>query len=655
MPEDTNKPNDDFMSDDANLGLNDLSFNEEETEKNLDDSVYQENDDLFNKKIRAVPKPKIDIDIDVDQSIIDNIITAGEKSSLDITQLESFTNLTHNRNQIYELIDSMANDPIIAAALETYAEDATETNTEGVIVWSESENADINAYITYLLNSINVDKNIYKWVYSLCKYGDCYLKLFRNSEFNDALFDDEENDRKTLNESLREELEHLTDIEPKNLNEDVIVKTYSKNDRFVHYLEMVPNPGEMYELTRFGKSYAYVQADAPINSTVNDDLIYNAGTFKYNFKKRDVKLHSAVDFVHAALEDNISRTPEQVNIFRTDEDYETDTNALSYTVRRGQSLLYNTFKIWRELMLLENSLLLNRLTKSSILRVINVEVGDMPKENVNPHLAGIKHLIEQKSALSVGNSMTEYVNPGPMENNIYIPQRNGQGAINMQSIGGDVDVKGLADLDYFKNKLYGALRIPKQFLGDTDDATGFNGGTSLSIVSSRYAKAIKRIQNTILQALTDALNLILIDRGLSSYVNKFTLHMVPPTTQEEVDRMSNMQNEISIYSDILSLLAEIENPSARLRIAKILLSNVVSKAEVLDIVEKEIEKLEEITPNEPNETDPLMPGGTLGGTDFDLDGGDNLDSLDDFEDSDSVSDSGDLPSPSDLGVDMTTM
>jgi hypothetical protein len=52
------------------------------------------------------------------------------------------------------------------------------------------------------------------------------------------------------------------------------------------------------------------------------------------------------------------------------------------------------FKTWRELSLLENSLLLNRITKSSIVRIISVEVGDMPKEQVGPHLMGIKGLIE---------------------------------------------------------------------------------------------------------------------------------------------------------------------------------------------------------------------------------------------------------------------
>ena len=70
----------------------------------------------------------------------------------------------------------------------------------------------------------------------------------------------------------------------------------------------------------------------------------------------------------------------------------------------GESVLYDSFRIWRELSLLENAVLLNRLTRSSIVRTVSVEVGDMEKNSVKNLLARIKGLIEQKSAVSVGNS-----------------------------------------------------------------------------------------------------------------------------------------------------------------------------------------------------------------------------------------------------------
>ena len=154
------------------------------------------------------------------------------------------------------------------------------------------------------------------------------------------------------------------------------------------------------------------------------------------------------------MEDNTSRVPEEVDIFLDNDANEETGTKMSYKVRRGQSLLYNVYKLWRELMLLENSVLLNRITKSSIVRVIGVEVGDMPKEMVGPHLQGIKQMIEQKSAIDVGNGMGEYTNPGPIENNIYVPTHEGVGNITTTQIGGDVDVKGLADLDYYLNAFY---------------------------------------------------------------------------------------------------------------------------------------------------------------------------------------------------------
>ena len=226
------------------------------------------------------------------------------------------------------------------------------------------------------------------------------------------------------------------------------------------------------------------------------------------------------------------------------------------------------------------------------MRIIGVEIGDMPKERVTPHLQQVKSLIEQKAAINVGDSMSEYTNPGPVENNVYIPTRGGQGNITTQQIGGDVDVKSLADLEYFKNLLYSGLRIPKQYLGDTDDATGFNGGTALSLVSSRYGKEVKRIQNTIIQALTDAVNLMLLDKGLSTYVGKFTVHMLPPTTQEEVDRRDNMSNQVGIVRDIMGILSDIENPVLKLKILKSMLSNVLTDQEVLQVIQEQIDELE---------------------------------------------------------------
>ena len=366
-----------------------------------------------------------------------------------------------------------------------------------------------------------------------------------------------------------------------------------------------------------------------------------------------------------------------MQIFRNDADIN-NSEPYTYTVRRGQSVLYNTYKIWRQMMLLENALLLNRITKSSILRVVEVEVADMPKERVGPHLQRIKNLVEQKASITVGSDMSEYNNPGSLENNIYVPTHNGVGAIQTQQVGGDVNVRDIADIDYFKNKLYAALKIPKQYLGDTDDATGFNGGTSLSIVSSRYAKTIKRIQATLCQTITDAINILLIDRGLTTYVNKFVLKMQPPVTQEELDKRDNTSAKVGLSDDVLRMLDGIEDPIIKLKITKSLLSNAITNAEVIELLQDYIDNLEQEAEEVPAEDDFGL--GDEGGGDFDFGdlggaGGSSGSALpefdtessplDDFDmggdlDMDTGADTGgaesSLPSPADLGVgDMSDM
>ena len=62
-------------------------------------------------------------------------------------------------------------------------------------------------------------------------------------------------------------------------------------------------------------------------------------------KSNDVNIYQADDYVHAYLEDNITRYPETVDLFVDEADYKSNTNGQSYQVRRGQSLLYDKYKV----------------------------------------------------------------------------------------------------------------------------------------------------------------------------------------------------------------------------------------------------------------------------------------------------------------------
>ena len=537
------------------------------------------------------------LDIDTDKKLLDNIIEASISGNLNTAELEQFTAISNSRDQVYQLIDTMMKDSVVSSIVRTYAEDACEVADNGHIIWCESNDPNISKFVNYLLNIMNVDKNIFSWVYSLIKYGDVYLRLYRESDYKDPLFKQDSIDnsfsaKTQLNEAFNQTFGEPTSKEEANLNEALYLNVHSASDPYSYYIEMVPDPGSMFELTKFGKTYGYIETP---NVDQNMSYLSNylgvstaSGVYNYRMKTNDVNIYQADDFVHAYLADDTERFPEKVDIFLTEEDYKNGKNPQAYQVKRGKSLLYDSYKIWREKSLLENAVLLNRITRSSVVRTIQVEVGDMSKTQVQRTLTRIKNLMEQKSSIEAGSSYSEYTNPGPVENNIYLATHNGQGAVTIGTMGGDVDIKNIADLDYWTNKFYSSYGIPKQYFGWTDDAAGFNGGTSLSILSSIYGKGVIRIQNAIIQAITDAVNLILINKGCKAYLNNFVLKMKAPATQEEKDYRESLSNRVNTISNIQSLFSEVEDKSNKLNILKTLVSTLNYGDELTSILDKEI-------------------------------------------------------------------
>lgn len=561
-----------------------------------------DNRELLGKKAIAEPKGEPEIGIDLGDELMRKLVDSVDENQyghgVDMSELERFIGIAQTREQMYALIDLMATDERIRAILDTYTEDTIETNENGQIVWCESSDDNVLKFVNYLLAALKIDENSEEWVRSLIKYGDLYLRLYRQSDYDeedifDSSRDEREDYERTLNEAYNPDVGEPTGGEPKPLREDVLVNVHAPNDHFVHYAEKVDNPAEMFDLTKLGTTRGFIKAPVAVQSNYDTFEQVASPYVSYKMKSKDVTVFSATDFVHATLNSNTSRNPEEVQIFRDDEAYKAGRGT-TYKVNRGQSLLYSQFKVWRELSLLENSVMLSRLTRSALVRILNVEVGDMGKEKAMSTVSRIKQNIEQRSAFKVGQGMSEYTNPGPIENAIYIPTHEGKGAITASTLGGDYDPRQLTDLEYFQNKLYGAFRVPKQFFNQTDDGAGFNGGASLTIISSRYGKAIKSIQKTYCQLITNLINILLWDKGLKSYINRFTIRMQAPITQEELDRRENIRNRMGVNQDVMNLVnGVVDDDITKARIVKSLLAQSLTNPEVTDLLQGYIDKLEE--------------------------------------------------------------
>lgn len=541
-------------------------------------------------KFKAVGKPDPNIGIDEKNSIINKLLADdnGFNKLIDIDNdiIIKFRTISNSREDIYQIFDEMSKDVLMNSALELYADDSTEYNEYNQIIWAESDKPEIAKYINHLIESLKLDESAWSHILALVQYGDIYLETFRKSDFEEEIKGKKNIENQLSSKSVTEDNE-LKQV----ITEDIILNVYNDNDKLNEYIELVANPAEIFDLTKRGKTVGFLKTKISNKQNKADSYIYN-----YNINSEDIKLYDPAKYIHILLPDTSNRNPEEIKIFRSNEkpskkkSIDKINEALSFKVKRGKSILYNLFKIYREMKILEDTVLLNRITKSALVRIIQVEVGDMGKPQTSQLLQRIKSLFESKQALNEGQSLNEYNSPGPIENNVYIPTRDGKGGITVNTAGGDYNVGELTDLDFFLNKMFSGLKIPKPFLGFMDDNAGFSGGESLTKVSSRYAKTIKRIQNAYIQGIRTLINIFFLDRGLNDYINNFTIRMVSPSTIEDSDRLEMLGNKINLIADLMSTLSDVEDSSARLEIIINLLNRYISDEDLNTLLKEILEK-----------------------------------------------------------------
>lgn len=518
--------------------------------------------------------------------------------------LNRFRNISDNRNSLYDLYDEMLKDVTISSAIEMYADDATQYDNDGKLIWVVSDDDTIARAGNRLLDVLRIPSNAWSHIYSLVLYGDVYLETFRDTskyKISGNKLLKENSYAESLYEKYSSSFGTYNDL-------SVEIDTLGYGT-MAESVEVVEDPSLIYDLTKNGDTVGFVRVEKPTNNE-------STGIINYTYNINNIIVQEPTKYVHISLSPEITRHPEVITLVRDNSDDELK-DKLSFKVKRGKSVLHDIYKIHQELSLLEDSLLLNRLVRSAIIRLIQVEVGDMSKPQVQQVLNRVKRLMEQKASLDANKGdYRAYNSPSPIDNMIFFPTRQGKGQISATTLGGDVDIKSISDLDYFNNKLFGGLKIPKQYLGFTDDMAGFNGGQSLLRLDARYAKTIKKIQTSYISGITTLLNIFFIDKGLDDYVGKFQVKMVSPSATEDLERDEMLSNRTRTVTDILNLFQDIEDPIVRLKVLQELLVSNLDNSALANIVNDYIEQSEtsniETVPTDDND---LGPGLGLGSDD----------------------------------------
>ena len=307
------------------------------------------------------------------------------------------------------------------------------------------------------------------------------------------------------------------------------------------------------------------------------------------------------------LEDTDKLLPERSFIhFISDRASRDHLSSGSY-IQYGSSFLEAARQYYKQRQLLDDLLILARLTRSSFYRLFSVDVGSASSQDTARMIRELKTAVSSKQSINVRTEVfSSKSSPILTGGNVYFPVRNGQGAVNVQEVGGEVNVSALADIDYFDDRYYGALKVPKQFLGQSDEAPGGIGDTTLTQLDIRYARTVKRCQRIIKSGLKDLIYWYCSIHNILP--PSFTIEMPRILTAEDT-RLSDIQKaEIETTSSILELVKNVDETifenADKAKLIAALLNRVSNDEDIIDSLNlNQFIKKDNQSSNEESDTD----------------------------------------------------
>lgn len=261
-----------------------------------------------------------------------------------------------------------------------------------------------------------------------------------------------------------------------------------------------------------------------------------------------------------------------------------DENNESY-IQFGSSFLEGARTYYKQRQLLDDLLILARLTRSSFYRLFSVDVGSASSQDTARMMRELKTAISSKQSINVSTEVfSSKSSPILTGGNVYFPTRNGQGAVTVQEVGGEVNVSALADIDYFDDRYFGALKVPKQFLGQSDEMPGGIGDTTLTQLDIRYARTVKRCQRIIKSGLKDLIYWFCSIHNILPPT--FSIEMPRIITAEDT-RLSDIQKaDIEITNSLIELIKSVDENAFenadKQKLMATLLNKVSNDQELID-------------------------------------------------------------------------
>jgi hypothetical protein len=224
-----------------------------------------------------------------------------------------------------------------------------------------------------------------------------------------------------------------------------------------------------------------------------------------------------------------------------------DTNFLPY----GRSMLEGGRRVWKQLILMEDAMLIHRIMRAPEKRIFKIDIGNIPPNEVDNYMQKIINTM--KKIPFVDNRTGDYNLKYNMQNlteDFFLPVRGSDSGTAIDNLGG-LEYAAIDDIEYLRNKLFAALKIPKAYLSYDENV---NGKSTLAAEDVRFARTIERVQRTLISELTKIAIVHLYSQNIkgADLVN-FELSLTNPSTIYEQEKVNLWSEKVRLASDIKAL------------------------------------------------------------------------------------------------------
>jgi len=223
----------------------------------------------------------------------------------------------------------------------------------------------------------------------------------------------------------------------------------------------------------------------------------------------------------------------------------TDANYLPY----GRSYIEPARKLFKQYTLMEDAMLIHRIVRAPEKRVYYINVGSIPPNEVDAFME--KTISKMKRVPYVDQQTGQYnlkYNMQNMMEDFFIPVRGNDSATKIDTTKG-LDYDGIQDVEYLRDKLFAALKVPKAFLG-YDETT--EGKATLAAEDIRFARTIDRIQRIVTSELYKIATVHLYTQGYTGeQLANFELSLTTPSIIYDQERIALMKEKTDLAQQLM--------------------------------------------------------------------------------------------------------